>query len=39
MQSAKADIDAKRDRVLELAVALIESGARPAPGSRTAAQK
>ena len=31
----KADIEARRDRVLELAISLIESGAKPAPGSRT----
>jgi carboxyl-terminal processing protease len=37
--NSKADVDAKRDRVLELAIALIESGAKPAPGSRTSAQK
>ena len=29
--NTKADIDAKRDRVLELAIALIESGAKPRP--------
>ena len=33
--NTKADIDARRDKVLEFALALIASGARPAPGSRT----
>ncbi len=37
--NTKADIQAKRDKVLEFALALIASEAKPAPGSRTLESK